>query len=104
MNNQCTSLDQELHANPDRMGSWIAPTWPVTTIAKSLKHYLDAVHRRRESRDAFKHLLSLDDALLRDVGVSRADVEWAAQLPLKVNAARALNDCAIAHKKLKDLY
>ncbi len=46
--------------------------------------------RRRLDRSAFLTLTGLDDATLRDIGLARADVEWAAQLPLDVNAARAL--------------
>ena len=49
-------------------------------------------HRRelREKRDAFKAMLLLEDAMLNDIGVTRANVEWASKLPLKVNAAEEL--------------
>ena len=103
MNAQCTSPDQDLPLISEQSACQLAPSWSLTSMTTRLKGYLNTLQRRRESRDAFKHLLSLDDALLRDVGVTRADVEWAAQLPLSVNAARALQDCAAAHKRLKDL-
>jgi hypothetical protein len=35
---------------------------------------------------------SFDDYMLRDIGVSRGDVRWAAGLPLTVNAALALEE------------
>ena len=104
MNAQCTSSDQDLHFSTEQAASQLAHPWSLITMTARLKDYLKTIHRRRESRDAFKHLMSLDDVLLRDIGVTRADVEWAAQLPLKVNAAHALQDCAATHKRLKDLY
>ena len=104
MNAQCTSPDQDLNLISEQSACQLAPSWSLTSMTTRLKDYLNTVKRRRESRDAFRHLLSLDEALLRDVGVTRADVEWAAQLPLSVNAARALQDCAAAHKKRNDLY
>ena len=103
MNAHCTSPDEDLIVTPERAVCQFAHPWSLMGLTTRLKEYLNTLQRRRESRDAFKHLLSLDDALLRDVGVTRADVEWAAQLPLSVNAARALQDCAAAHKRLKDL-
>ena len=104
MNAQCTSPDQDLHFSTAQSVCQLARPWSLTSLTTRLKDYLNTLQRRRESRDAFRHLLSLDESLLRDVGVTRADVEWAAQLPLSVNAARALQDCAAAHKKFKDLY
>jgi uncharacterized protein YjiS (DUF1127 family) len=44
----------------------------------------------RLRRDAFLNLLTLDDATLDDIGVTREEVNWAARLPLEINAARAL--------------
>jgi uncharacterized protein YjiS (DUF1127 family) len=45
-----------------------------------------------QSRRAVRKLLTLDDHLLHDAGTSRADVAWAAQLPLSVNAGWALEE------------
>jgi uncharacterized protein YjiS (DUF1127 family) len=44
------------------------------------------------ARKAVKSLLQLDDYLLRDLGVERAQVDWAASQPLSVNAAFALDE------------
>jgi len=44
-------------------------------------------------RDVFA-LRNLDDRMLTDIGVTRADVDWAARLPLKVNASLALQERA----------
>ena len=47
---------------------------------------------QRDARDAFAAVTRLDDRMLDDIGHSRAEVEWAAGLPLNVDAARALRD------------
>ncbi|MCP5071896.1 MAG: DUF1127 domain-containing protein [Rhodobacteraceae bacterium] len=52
----------------------------------------------RVSRAAFMSTVHLDDALLNDIGVTREEVEWAARLPLSVNAARALHRKAQARR------
>jgi uncharacterized protein YjiS (DUF1127 family) len=44
-----------------------------------------------QARRAVRALLERDDHLLRDMGVTRADVAWAAQLPLLTNAVQALD-------------
>ncbi|MGQ7842884.1 DUF1127 domain-containing protein [Granulosicoccus sp. 3-233] len=54
------------------------------------RRWVDRKRDQRESRDAFAHLLALDDTLLQDIGVTRADVERAARLPLTEDAARSL--------------
>ncbi len=46
--------------------------------------------QRRIDRQAFSHLLALDEHILSDIGVSREDVIWATRLPSKVNASREL--------------
>jgi len=37
-------------------------------------------------------MLALSDELLDDIGVTRDDVRWAAQLPMSVDAACALRE------------
>ena len=44
-----------------------------------------------------------DDYLLRDIGVTRGEVEWAAGLPLTVNAAVALEERAFRRRRKGDL-
>lgn len=45
-----------------------------------------------QARRVVRKLLTLDDHLLRDAGMNREDVAWAARLPLSVNAALALDE------------
>ncbi len=43
--------------------------------------------RRCTDRQAIRYLSTLDDAVLRDIGVNRGDVEWAGRLPSSVDAS-----------------
>lgn len=45
-----------------------------------------------QARKAVRSLLKLEDHILHDAGTLRGDVEWAAHLPLSVNAALALDE------------
>ena len=57
-----------------------------------------------EGRRAGSRLDNFDDYMLRDIGVSRDEVRWAAGLPLTVNAALALEERSQLRKngRLKD--
>lgn len=63
----------ERHLAANRIRAWIS-LWRI---------------RRR-----FNRLLDLDDRLLDDIGVTRAEVEYASRLPLGVNAAMELRRLA----------
>lgn len=54
--------------------------------------FLEAREQRRIDRDAFNTMLTLDDDMLADIGVTRDDVYWASRLPLSVNASEALQE------------
>ena len=56
----------------------------------SIPHVL----RHWRARKAVGKLRDLDDHMLSDIGVDRFDIEWAAGLPLTVNAALALEERA----------
>lgn len=51
------------------------------------------------ARRAVGRLDQLDDYLLRDIGVTREEVQWAARLPLSVNAALALEERATKRRR-----
>jgi uncharacterized protein YjiS (DUF1127 family) len=48
-----------------------------------------------KARRAISQLAGFDDFMLADIGLSRADVEWAAHLPLTTDATSALEDRAL---------
>jgi uncharacterized protein YjiS (DUF1127 family) len=60
------------------------------TVLSRLKKAYKLRLQRRIDRQAFTHLLALDEYILRDIGVTRDDVIWATRLPPKVNASREL--------------
>ena len=50
--------------------------------------------RRWWARRFVRKLEQLEDHLLTDIGITRDDLRWAAELPLSVNAAIALDELA----------
>ena len=59
---------------------------------------LPRLYRNWQARRAVTRLQDYDDYMLRDIGVTRDDVRWAAGLPLSVNAALALEDRSIQRR------
>lgn len=55
--------------------------------------------RNWRARRAVERLDALDDFLLRDIGVTRAEVHWASGLPLSVNAALLLEERATRRRR-----
>ena len=53
---------------------------------------LGALLRHWQARRSVKHLASLDDYVLEDIGLKRSDVEWAERVPLTRNAVLALEE------------
>jgi len=70
----------------------------MTRITNALKRKIaDGIaqyrlnRKARLDRAAFNQMLLLDNELLDDIGVTRANVEWASQLPTHQSAAQALD-------------
>ena len=69
----------------------------LAAISQFIRHLATRYETRRQqriARDAFKHMESLSDELLADIGVNRDSVRWAAKLPIEVDAALALREVA----------
>lgn len=71
------------------------PRRPLEDLATSLADRIRRIRRRRK----FKNLLDLDDHMLKDVGVTRSEVELAANMPLSVNAATELRRMSLERKR-----
>lgn len=78
----------EAPARPSRIGG----------LFEALRQRAQQRALRRRDRAAFRNLLGKDDTILRDIGVTRADVERAAGLPLSQNAALELRRIALRNR------
>lgn len=54
-----------------------AESWP-TALARPIKQGIARIMARRESHRGVKELMALNDRILRDIGLSRSEVELAA--------------------------
>jgi uncharacterized protein YjiS (DUF1127 family) len=63
-------------------------------LVGGLVEYWQLRKQQRIDRDAFAHILTLDDHMLSDIGVTRGDVIWASRLPLSKNAVKELRKIA----------
>ena len=60
--------------------------------------FLRRVTRNWKAKRRIAALSNFDDYMLRDIGVTRDEVQWAAGLPLTVNAALALEERAFRRR------
>lgn len=67
--------------------------------AAGLTFGLAQLIRNWRARRAVTRLEDFDDYMLRDIGVTRDDVNWAAGLPLTVNAALALEERSLRRRR-----
>jgi uncharacterized protein YjiS (DUF1127 family) len=56
------------------------------------------IWRNWQARKRVVSLSSYDDYMLMDIGVTREEIQWAAGLPLTVNAALALEERAFRRR------
>ena len=68
---------------------------PLSRIFSRLKARFARRREHRINRNAFQTMLKLDDARLKDIGVTRSDVLWASRLPLSENAALELRKASL---------
>ena len=59
---------------------------------------LRRVSRNWKAKRRIAVLADFDDYMLRDIGVTRDEIQWAAGLPLTVNAAVALEERAFRRR------
>lgn len=59
-------------------------------VGAGLRNGLRRWREGRDRRDAFERLSEMDDRQLRDIGLSRSDLDWAGKLPVGFDATEAL--------------
>lgn len=59
-------------------------------LITSLREWRKRKRQERIDRDALLGMASMDERMLRDIGLTRDDVKWATELPLSENAALRL--------------
>ena len=69
----------------------------IHQLAASLTDRVSQITKRRK----FMTLLDLDEHLLDDIGVIRSEVEYAARLPLSVDAATELRRISLARRRAR---
>ena len=62
-------------------------------------YFLRRVSRNWKVKRRIAALGNFDDYMLRDIGITRDEVQWAAGLPLTVNAAVALEERAFRRRQ-----
>lgn len=68
---------------------------PIHTLTGQLIERLGQIRRRRQ----FHRLHDLDDHMLKDIGVTRGEVEIAGRMPLSVDAATELRRMSIERRR-----
>lgn len=91
MPNHCVQRSVRISPNVDVQQK--APTRLANLISAG-KDYLQRKYNQRIDRQAFNYLLTLDDALLKDIGVTKADVNYASNQPLSVDASAIVEEIA----------
>jgi uncharacterized protein YjiS (DUF1127 family) len=61
--------------------------------------FLRRTARNWKAKRRIAALVNFDDYMLRDIGITRDEVQWAAGLPLTVNAAVALEERAFRRRQ-----
>jgi uncharacterized protein YjiS (DUF1127 family) len=61
-------------------------------------YFLRRLTRNWKAKRRIAALSNFDDYMLRDIGITRDEVQWAASLPLTVNAALALEERALRRR------
>ena len=62
--------------------------------------FLRRTARNWKAKRRIAALGNFDDYMLRDIGITRDEVQWAAGLPLTVNAAVALEERAFRRRQV----
>lgn len=82
--------------NLNHLRNWFTNAW----------HEFSGQFKRRKQkrldRQSFQQLLFAEDFVLEDIGVTRADVEWANKLPISQNAALELHNLVLQNRQVRN--
>jgi uncharacterized protein YjiS (DUF1127 family) len=73
------------------------PTGILAGLRTAFERFRDGLRTRaalRQRRSLFLNVTGLDDRTLDDIGLTRSDVSFAANLPLEINASQAVREIA----------
>lgn len=91
-------LPPDSPAKPPELELYMPATPPLDFLA-TVEFWIRIFRRRHHFRRLFRPLLNEDDQILSDIGFERTDIQWALELPLKVDALKALEACRRARRK-----
>lgn len=79
-----------------------APDWPGRLV-RQWRHWWQQRQKRQADRRAIAYMQTLDDTMLRDIGLHRGDISWASNLPKSADALTELELLARGHRTRRDL-
>ena len=82
-------LRPDAPAKPPELELYMPPLAFMATV----EFWVRIFRRRHHLRRLFLPLLKEDDEMLADIGFERTDIQWALNLPLKIDALKALEAC-----------
>lgn len=77
---------------PPKLDFYMPATPPLRMLAL-LEFWVHVLSRRYHFKKLFRPLLQQPDEIVEDIGFSREEINWAMQLPLKIDALKALEAC-----------
>jgi uncharacterized protein YjiS (DUF1127 family) len=86
-----------------RRESTVRPSFQtgLVSLIESAHAWLRRRAELRQNRRAFLNIAALDDRALDDIGLTRFDVETAANLPLEINASLAVRQFAAERRAVE---
>lgn len=95
---QRPQLSPDSPVKPPELDFYMPATPPLAFLEK-VAFWLRIFRRRHHFRRLFVPLLEEEDLILSDIGFNRSDIEWALELPLKIDALKALEACRKAREE-----
>ncbi len=85
-----TTYTSQIECRAQRTQHTNGITTLLTGFMSKIREKLAQRRQRRIDRDAFKNLMLLDEASLKDIGITKDDIIWASNLAMNENASKEL--------------